>query len=444
MPDLSAISADSLSADIKPADLRGILKYVPLWRDHIFVIALDGSIVEHENFSNLLLDLAVLRSLAIKVVVVHGIGWQLSAAAAREGITLSDVRGDGPTDANTLALATRVNGQVLHSLLQGLTQVGLRAAVTNAVRATEIGILHGVDQRHSGKVDKIDTALLRQLLDREIVPIVPPVLFDREGRPLRLNSDLLAAALARDLGASKLIYLTPHQGLTIRGEFVINVPVGEVRTLLDKDPEAIDSVVRSKARHAVATIDAGTPRVHIIDGRVDDGLLTEIFSKVGIGTMIHGNEYQQIRAARKKDVPALYAITKAAVKAEALRYRSQQNLEHEVDHFFVYEIDGSIIGCVSLIPYPGTGIAEVAAVYVQAFYQGKGVGKKLVDYALIEARRRGFGKIVALSTQSYPFFNQVCGFSDGTIDDLPEARREALQKSRRNSRILVKDLAAKV
>src|SRR5690606_33450641 len=109
-------------------------------------------------------------------------------------------------------------------------------------------------------------------------------------------SDLLASALARELGASKLIYLTSNPGITLRGEFVINVPVEEIRTLLAQDPQAIDAGVRSKARHAVATIDAGTPRVHIIDGRIDDGLLTEIFSKVGIGTMIHGNEYQQIRA----------------------------------------------------------------------------------------------------------------------------------------------------
>lgn len=440
MPAPSASAADPLTADIKPADLRGILKYVPLWRDHVFVIALDGSIVEDDNFPNLLLDLAVLRSLAIKVVLVHGIGQQLTEAAAAAGVTLSDVHGEGRTDEATLSLAVRVNGLVSHAIMQGLTQTGLRVAITNAVRSTEIGVLHGEDQEHSGKVEKIDAPMLKQLLDREIIPLVSPVLFNREGRPLRVNSDLLASALARELGASKLIYLTPHPGLVVRGEFVINVPVEQVREILEKEPQAIATAVRSKARHAVTTIDAGTPRVHIIDGRVNDGLLTEIFSKVGIGTMIHGNEYERIRPARKKDVPALYGITKAAVKAEALRYRSQQNLEREIDHFYVYEIDGSIIGCVSMIPYPGTGIAEVAAVYVQAFYQGKGVGQKLVDYVLMEAKQQGFAKVIALSTQSYPFFRQICEFEEGTIEDLPESRREALQKSRRNSRILVKAL----
>ena len=84
--------------ELTPTDLRGILKYVPQWRNHTFVIALDGSVMEHPNFGNLLVDLAVLRNLAIRIVVVFGISAQLERLAIEKKITISDSRGTGRDD----------------------------------------------------------------------------------------------------------------------------------------------------------------------------------------------------------------------------------------------------------------------------------------------------------------------------------------------------------
>ena len=84
---------------IKPTDQRGILKYVPKFREHVFVIAVDGSLVAHEMFPNVLLDIAVLRSLNIRVVLVHGIGQQLRELADKRNIAISDPHGEGATDA---------------------------------------------------------------------------------------------------------------------------------------------------------------------------------------------------------------------------------------------------------------------------------------------------------------------------------------------------------
>lgn len=426
--------------ELKPTDLRGVLKYVPLWRNHTFVIALDGAVMEEDSLANLWLEIAVLRNLNIHVVLIHGIGAQLEALAEERGVAITDARGYGPTDKKTLSLAIEANARVGQQIIQGLTQNGLRCAVINAVRSAERGVIKGKDQLFAGKVDRVDIEFLRQLLEKEIVPVIGPIAHSREGAPLRVNSDLLAAEVARELQASKLIYVFPEPGLTIQDQFRLNISVQEVKEVLEKHPDWIAPNVRSKAEHAVRTIESGTPRAHLIDSRIHDGLLTEIFSKVGIGSMIHSNPYAQIRRARRKDVATIFNITKSAVKTEALRQRTRLSIEKSIQDYLVYEIDDSVIGCVRLSAFARSNTMELGSVYVQSAYQGRNIGKALVDYACDLAKQEGKRKIVALTTQAYGFFKKVCGFVDGELKDLPPALRTAAQTSGRNSKILVKSL----
>lgn len=428
--------------ELMPTDLRGILKYVPLWRNHTFVMALDGSVVESDSFNNLMLELAVLRNLSIRLVVVFGIGAQLSRLGAERGIPITDARGYGPTDRRTLELAIEATGKVQHAVIQGLTQMGLQVAAPNAIRSTERGVLKGVDQLCAGKVDRIDEDFLHHLMAKEIVPVIGPIAFNRDGHPLRLNSDLLASRIAIELRASKLMFLLPHSGLSIRGKFCLNSPVDAVRRLLESEPEAIDEEVRSKAQYAVETIEGGVPRAHLIDCRIHDGVLTEIFSKVGIGSMIHSNPYTQIRKARRKDAGPIRTLTKSGVRDESLRARTREEIEAAIEQYYVYEIDESIIGCFRLTPLPEEDLLELGSVFVQGAYQGRNIGKTLVEYALGEATRLGKKRLYALSTQAAPFFKKVCGFTEGTESDLPLSLAETLRKGGRNSRIYFHDLNA--
>src|SRR3954463_640969 len=154
-PTLSPANA-ALATTIKPTDLRGILQYVPRFQGQIFVIAIDGAIVADENFGNLLVDIAVLRSLGIKAVLVHGIGHQIIELSTARNIPITNSDGAGVTDAATLDLAIRASSRVSHALIEGLTQNGLKCAVTNAVRALPTGIIKGVDQQFTGKAERID------------------------------------------------------------------------------------------------------------------------------------------------------------------------------------------------------------------------------------------------------------------------------------------------
>ena len=187
---------------MKPTDLRGILQYIPRFREKTFVIAVDGAVVTDENFANLLLDVAVLRSLNIRVVIVHGAAAQIQALGAERGITPSNLDGTGITDAATLQLSLTAANRLTHEILEGLSTNDLRAATPNAVIVSPLGILQGVDHLFTGKVERVDTELLQMLLAAGITPVIPPLGFDGDGKTYRVSSDTIALAVGTALKAA--------------------------------------------------------------------------------------------------------------------------------------------------------------------------------------------------------------------------------------------------
>src|SRR5438067_8039455 len=135
---------------------REILRYVPRFRDRVFVIAIDGAVVEDDNFPNLLLDIALLRSLSIRVVLVHGAAHQVRRYAELLKMTPSDADGTGITDKPTLDLAITAANRVTHEILEGLAANDLRAVCPNALVAHPKGILAGVDHVVTGRVVLLD------------------------------------------------------------------------------------------------------------------------------------------------------------------------------------------------------------------------------------------------------------------------------------------------
>ena len=433
------MSRSKISDNLEPNELRGILRYIPQFRNETFVIALDGSVAAAHSFQHVLADIAVLKSLHIHVVLVYGIGRQMKDLSKATKTAITDAYGEGTTDAATLKLAQRAASHIWYKIRSGLVVNDLVAVDASIAKAESLGIIGGVDQQYTGKLQKLNLALLKNFLVHDMIPVFGPILPNREGKPLRVNSDQLAAELAIRLNASKLIFLTKKRGIIIDKRLQRTIPYEELTELLEDNPEKIEDRLLSKAKFALYSLEHSVPRIHILDGNTIDAILTEVFDSVGIGTMIHANEYQQIRHARRKDLQGLYAIIKNAARRETLRYRTKQSLEKTIDHFYVYEIDESIIGCIGIVPLVEGEVAELSAVLVQSFYHGKGVGKKMVEFACIEAHRMGFSKLVALSTQSSKFFIEVCGFEQGFIEDLPEPRRQEYEDSGRNSKIMVKN-----
>jgi amino-acid N-acetyltransferase len=425
---------------VKPTDLRGILRYIPRFREKTFVLAIDGAIVTDDNFPNLLLDIAVLRSLNIRIVLVHGAARQIDALAAEKGITATNLDGTGITDAATLQLALTAANRLTHEILEGLSASDLRAASTNAIIAHPLGIVGGVDHQLTGKVERVDVEMLQTLLSQGIIPIVPPLGFDGDGRTYRVNSDAIAFALADQLKAAKLIFLTTTDGLTRNGQLIRQILVGELKAQLTPPPADWPPNLLSKARHAVAACDAGVPRVHLINGEVDEGLLAEVFSNEGIGTLIYANEYTQIRKALKKDVRSLLALTANSVASAELVKRTRAAIEKQLGDYYLYEIDRNPVGCVALHVYPEQRKGELAFLFVAPSHENLGIGRKLIQFVENKARELDLNELITLSTQAFTYFISKGGFTEGGPDDLPPVRRERYDASGRHSKVLVKRL----
>jgi amino-acid N-acetyltransferase len=426
---------------MKVSDLRGILTYIPGFREKTFVIALDGAIIADDNFPNIMLDLAVLRSLSIRLVIVHGAAHQIEELAKQSKVAISNSDGTGITDAETLKLALTAANRITHEVLEGLASNDLRAAYTNAVIAHPFGIVGGVDRLFTGRVEKVDVDFLMTMLEKGIIPVIAPLGFDGDGRTFRVNSDGVATEVAEALKASKLIFVTNRNGFTKNGQKAEQISVAEAEEFFKKHKADIPADMVSKFEHCIRACQRGVNRVHVIDGRIDEALLTEIFSNEGVGTMIYANEYQQVRRALKKDVRAIRNLIRESVEQEEIVKRSRADILSQLNDYYVFQIDGNIVGCVALHIQAGGESAELACLSVSAAHENLGIGQKLMTFADEAAKAKGVKTIFLLSTRAFNYFQQKGGYKDGSPNDLPPARREKYDASGRNSKVLVKSVA---
>src|SRR6202000_222689 len=143
--------------------------------------------------------------------------YQLTELAKSSRIPISNADGTGITDEETLKLALTAANRITHEVLEGLSSNDLRACYTNAVIAHPYGIVGGVDRLFTGRVEKVDTEFLNQLLEKGVIPVIPPLGFDGDGRTFRVNSDGVAMEVAEALRAAKLIYMTTSSGYLKNG-----------------------------------------------------------------------------------------------------------------------------------------------------------------------------------------------------------------------------------
>jgi acetylglutamate kinase len=236
-------------------------------------------------------DIALLRSVGLNVVVVHGGGPQISQLADRLGLRSEFVDGRRVTDAAMLeAVRYVLLGQVNPHLVGLITQAGARAAGLAGTDAQLI-TARPADPAlgYVGEVERVDPEVLRPLLARGLVPVVATVARGDDGQDYNVNADTVAAAVARALGADKLIYLTNVAGLydsfgSDGRSLLSEVDVTQLRRMLAAG-EIVTGMV-PKIAGCVDALDHGVGQAHLLDGRVEHALLLEIFTDAGIGTMI--------------------------------------------------------------------------------------------------------------------------------------------------------------
>jgi acetylglutamate kinase len=290
------------------AGLKGALRYVRAYRDQVFVVKLGGEVLgEAEVLEQVTGQLALLSSLSIRLVVVHGGGPQATALSRRLGVEPRMVAGRRITDDAALEVAKQVYaGQLNVDLLaalrahrvQAVGLSGVDAELITAHRRPPVQVVDDtgqtvrVDYGHVGEVDRVDPRILNTLVEARFVPVVASLAGGDDGEVFNVNADTVAESLAVAMRAQKLIFLTGAPGV-LRDR---NDPATLV-TFADPDDLAglmasglLSGGMRPKVEACIRAATGGVERTHIIDGRAPDALLLEVFTGAGCGTMIVGRK----------------------------------------------------------------------------------------------------------------------------------------------------------
>jgi amino-acid N-acetyltransferase len=313
----------------------------------------------------------------------------------------------------------------------------IRVSSGNFVTAKPVGVVNGVDFIHTGEVRKIDAEGIRRRLDDHEVALISPIGFSPTGDVFNCTLEDVATSTAVALQADKLIFLTETSGAPdAKGRLIPELTVKQAAELVAANnlPEDIQIYLPQ----AIRACAGGVKRAHLISRHVDGALLIELFTHHGIGTMVVPESPERIRPAAATDVPGIVQILEPLEQQGVLVKRDRDLLEREVDHFFVIESEGNILGCAALYPFPETKTAELAALAVSPFYQGGGRGERLLAHAEAKARAQGLKTLFVLSTRTTHWFIER-GFAEVDTSRLPE-RKQALYNYDRRSKVFLKDL----
>jgi amino-acid N-acetyltransferase len=420
--------------------------YIHAHRGKVMVLAFGGEMVNEAGFANLVHDIALLNGLGIRLVLVPGARPQIEQRLAARGAAIRIVNGLRVTDGNALACVKEANGVVrveIEALLStGLANspmagVRIRVGSGNFVTAKPLGVIDGVDYQHTGEVRRVDADALRQLLDSGAIALVPGLGYSPTGEVFNLSAPDVAGAVARAIGADKLVFLVDQRVTDGRGRMISSMVPRDVDRLLARR-RRIGEEQQRVLLNAAEACRAGVNRVHILDPHRDGILLAELFTRDGAGTLVTAEPYELVRTARIDDVGGILELIAPMEAAGILVKRSRERLEQEIEHFIVIERDGAVIACAALYPFPDVGMGEVACVAVHQDYREAGRGDTLLDHVERRARDSGLDALFALSTRTSHWFRER-GFDSAPLDRLPPRRRD-LYNWRRGSKVYVKPL----
>ena len=293
----AALSSRARRAQDKARVLREALPWITRWAGHTIVVKVGGSVGQGETPEAMegafAADIALLRSVGLNVVVVHGGGPQISQLADRLGLRSEFVAGRRVTDQSMLETVRYVLlGQVNPHLVSLISQAGARAV---GVAGTDAHLITARPADAAlgfvGEVDDVDPTVLRSLLAESVVPVVATVARGRDGQDYNINADAVASAVAVALGADKLIYLTDVAGLydsfgSEDSHLLSEVDLGQLQAMISDG--TITTGMIPKIASCIDALQRGVAQAHLLDGRIEHALLLEIFTDAGIGTMIVG------------------------------------------------------------------------------------------------------------------------------------------------------------
>jgi amino-acid N-acetyltransferase len=458
---LSSQNVHSMPVDL----IREVFHYKSRFEGSTMVFKIDYPIIGDSGFSGLVKDLALLAQTGFKVIIVPGAKENIDAVLKRYNIDSNYVSVDNfpvrVTASNAIPFVEMAAFDAASRFMTFLSGSRVDAVIGNFVRARGLGVVNGTDTEHTGTVDKIYADSLNRVLNLGMIPILPCIGWSPSGKPYNVPSDEIALAVSTVLKANKLFIVSGNDGLhaekfdlsgtgawsgidsTMSGSPLTGPetrPDGSLFRLTPQQAEALIkfSVSKNQAlspylrelKLGLLASRAGVHRVHIIDGREEGAVLKELFSNLGIGTMIYTDEYDSIRALHSKDLPDILRLMEPLMQKDILLRRNADQIQEKKEDYSVLEIDGSIRACGALHEW-GESQGEIAAVAIDPQYTDMGLGRRIVGYLIEKARKNRINRVFALTTQTQDWFESL-GFKESPVESLPEQKRRVYDQSRKS------------
>ena len=421
--------------------------YITAHRGHTVVLTLGGDAIAHSNLINIIHDIALLSSLGIRLVVAYGARPQIQSRLDAMGAESQFHRGLRVTPQEQLLPVLEAIGG-LRAYLESQLSMGLvnspmhnaRIRVTsgNFVTARPVGVLDGIDFGHTGQVRRVDVSGIEKLLELGHIVLLPPLGYSPTGDAFNLSYEDVGSQVAAALKAEKLIMFTENDGLPDDDGQLIR----ELTARQASDRMAEGKVKGHDGDLLKAACDAcvkGVRRAHIISHVQDGALLEELFTRDGAGTLVSGDNYEQVRPARVEDIGGILSLIQPLEEQGILVRRSREMLETEIGGYVVAERDGTIVGCAALHHYPEEGAGELSCFAVDQAYRRAGRGDEILAMVEKLARGQGIQRLFALTTQTEHWFRER-GFQSSSVQDLPGPKL-ASYNVQRKSKVFVKSLA---
>ncbi len=437
---------DSLYRAQFVAWFRAVAPYVHAFKRKIFVVAVSGEAIAAGRLARLCEDLALLRALGIRVVVVHGSRPQIEEQLRLRQVDSrfhNDVR---ITDRAALECAKEANGEIRLDIEAAFSQGLANTPMANAdikvmsgnfITARPLGVIEGVDYQHTGIVRKVSAEVIQLALNTRAVVLLSPLGFSPTGEAFNLDMEDVASSVASAIHAEKLVFLIDGPGLRDRdNELIRELSEIDAERLLDTGrlPEPMAFYLR----HALHAIKNGVPRAHLVPFTLDGGALLEIFTHDGVGTMISDDDLEELREATIDDVGGILKLIEPLEADGTLVKRGRTRIEREIDNFSVIEHDQRLFGCAALYPFPQEKMGELACLTVSPEAQGMGDGEKLMKRIEQRARAIGIERLFVLTTRTAHWFLKR-GFTVASVDVLPRDKQRMYNYSRM-SQIFVKKI----
>jgi amino-acid N-acetyltransferase len=436
---------------------RSVAPYIHKFRNQTFVVGIAGEAIAAGKLPHLAQDLAMIQSMGVKVVLVHGFRPQVNEQLRAKGHAPKYSHGIRITDEVALDCAQEAAGQLRYEIeaafSQGLPNTPMagstiRVISGNFITARPVGIVDGVDFQHSGLVRKVDTAGIARTLDMGAMVLLSPFGFSPTGEAFNLAMEEVATSVATALQADKLIFVTeiagilsdPTQAAGEDNPIDTELPLAVAEKLLVALPApTLPTDVGFYLQHCVKACKNGVERSHIIPFAVDGAILLEVYVHDGIGTMVVDEKLESLREATVDDVGGILQLIEPFEKDGTLVKRNRTEIERDLGNYTVIEHDGVIFACAALYPYPEAKTAEMAALTVSPEVQGQGDGERVLKRVEQRAKAAGLDSIFVLTTRTTHWFLKR-GFVLVDPEWLPEARKRKYSWDRK-SQVLVKKIS---